>query len=105
MARASRFDLQFTGNGERSFSKATVDALPVSEARPVNVVKTIPLRAGENLVVEKVHATGNTYTLKAYRTNGVSKVYVVNPSTGRPFYTSDPEVLKAAIDRELSGEY
>lgn len=105
MARASRFDLQFTGNGERSFSKATVDALPVSETRPVNVVKTIPLRTGENLVVEKVHATGNTYTLKAYRTNGVSKLYVVNPNTGKPFYSSDPEALKAAIDRELSGEY
>jgi hypothetical protein len=105
VARASRFDLRFTGNGERSFSKSTVDALPVSEARPVNVVKTIPLNSGTNLVIEKVHATGNTYTLKAYTTNGVSKAYILNPATGKPFYSSDPEVMKAHIDRMYSGEY
>jgi hypothetical protein len=105
VARASRFDLRFTNNGERSFSKSTVDALPVSEARPVNVVKTIPLNSGTNLVIEKVHATGDTYTLKAYTTNGVSKAYILNPATGKPFYSSDPEVMKAHIDRMYSGEY
>lgn len=105
VARASRFDLRFTNNGERSFTKSTVDALPVSSAKPVNVVKTIPLSTGTNLVIEKVHATGDTYTLKAYTTNGVSKSYILNPATGQPFYSSDPEVMKAHIDRMYSGEY
>lgn len=105
IARASRFDLRFTNNGERSFTKSTVEALPVSSAKPVNVVKTIPLSTGTNLVIEKVHATGDTYTLKAYTTNGVSKSYILNPATGQPFYSSDPEVMKAHIDRMYSGEY
>lgn len=105
VARASRFDLRFTNNGERSFSKSTVDALPVSEAKPVNVVKTIPLNSGTNLVIEKVFTSGKDYTLKAYTTNGVSKAYILNPATGRPFYSSDPEVMKAHIDRMYSGEY
>lgn len=100
MIKSMKFNNRFTTN----FSKALVDGVYIDEGKGSQaVVTSLPSGfPGTNLNVVKVSTGDGGSTLKVAISNGTdTPVYLQNPETGKDFYSSDPEVVKAFIASQL----
>jgi hypothetical protein len=101
MIKVAKFDQRFKTNfsnplvkgisvGEERGSQETVTSLPYGVSAP-----------GVTIDIVKISTGDGGSTMKVALTNGTEKQFLKNPETGKDFYSSDAEAVKAFIAKQM----